>query len=53
MLKGNIKLIALDLDGTLTQHKTKVEERTRHLEALQSYPLVMVVAEHANGCTTS
>ena len=46
MLKGNVKLIALDLDGTLTQHKTKVEERNRQaLEALQkSYPLVMVVA---------
>lgn len=46
MPKQNIKLIALDLDGTLTQHKTKVEESNRQaLEALQrSYRLVMVVA---------
>ncbi len=42
----SIRLIALDLDGTLTQHKTPLEERNRRaLEALQrSYSLVMVVA---------
>ena len=41
-----IKLIAFDLDGTLTQHKTKLEEKNRAvLEKLaKKYSLVMVGA---------
>ena len=41
-----IKLIAFDLDGTLTQHKTKLsEEHKLILEKLQTkYNLVMVGA---------
>ena len=41
-----IKLIAFDLDGTLTQHKTKLsEENRRVLDALgEKYKLVMVGA---------
>ena len=27
----NIKLLAFDLDGTLTQHKTKLEENHREI----------------------
>lgn len=43
------KLIAMDLDGTLTQHKSKLEEKNKKLlEKLQeSYSLVMV---GAGGC---
>lgn len=46
MSTQKIRLIALDLDGTLTQHKTKLEERNRKaLEELRnSFSLVMVVA---------
>lgn len=41
-----IKLIAFDLDGTLTQHKTKLsEEHRKVLEKLQEkYMLVMAGA---------
>ena len=41
-----IKLIAFDLDGTLTQHKTKLDEKNRSvLERLQKkYTLLMVGA---------
>ena len=43
---NNIKLIAFDLDGTLTQHKTKLSPENRQvLEALkEKYILVMVGA---------
>lgn len=42
----NIKMVAFDLDGTLTQHKTKLsEEHRKILEKLQEkYTLVMVGA---------
>jgi len=42
----NIKLVAMDLDGTLTQHKTPLEEKHRErLEALgKKYKLLMVGA---------
>ena len=43
---GRIKLIAMDLDGTLTQHKQPIPPKTREaLEALAArYRLVMVGA---------
>ncbi len=49
MDKSNIKVIAMDLDGTLTQHKQPPEARTRAtLEALsKKYKLLMVGAGQA------
>ena len=46
MKKENIKVIAMDLDGTLTQHKQHMEPRTKQtLEALsKKYKLLMVGA---------
>lgn len=43
---GKIKLLAFDLDGTLTQHKTKLEKSNRELlERLKSiYKLVIIGA---------
>ena len=45
-MNDTIKLIAFDLDGTLTQHKTPLEAENRHvLEQLQThYHLLMVGA---------
>lgn len=42
----SVKLIAFDLDGTLTQHKTKLcDEHTKMLQALsEKYKLLMVGA---------
>ena len=44
-----IKLLAFDLDGTLTQHKTKIDEKNRRLlsELGKRYTLLMV---GAGGC---
>ena len=41
-----IKLLAFDLDGTLTQHKTKLSEEYRDflLKLSEKYPLIMVGA---------
>ena len=41
-----LKVIAFDLDGTLTQHKTPLDDQNRHaLEALsKKYKLLMVGA---------
>lgn len=46
MNKENIKLIAFDLDGTLTQHKTKLDESHRALlkKLGEKYKLLMVGA---------
>ena len=49
MEKDKIKLVAMDLDGTLTQHKSPLESQCRRtLERLaQRYSLLMVCA---GGC---
>ena len=46
MQKNNVKLIAMDLDGTLTQHKSPLSAETRKtLEKLsEKYKLLMVGA---------
>lgn len=46
MNEENIKLIAFDLDGTLTQHKTKLDEKHRALlkKLSERYKLLMVGA---------
>lgn len=41
----SIRLIALDLDGTLTQHKTPSEERNRRAGGLAE----VVLAGHGSG----
>ena len=43
---SKIKLIAFDLDGTLTQHKTKLSEKHRNLleKLSEKYKLLMVGA---------
>jgi len=45
-MSNNIKLIAFDLDGTLTQHKTKLSKEHRDIlyRLSQKYALVMVGA---------
>ncbi len=45
-MENNIKLIAFDLDGTLTQHKTKLDARNRSVldRLAKKYSLVMVGA---------
>ena len=49
MNKERIKLVALDLDGTLTQHRSPLEDKNRELlNALsERYKLLMV---GAGGC---
>lgn len=46
MDKSKVKLVAFDLDGTLTQHKTKLSERHRALlsKLAEKYKLLMVGA---------
>ena len=46
MEKSNVKLIAFDLDGTLTQHKTMLKKDNRELleELKKKYKLVIVGA---------
>ena len=49
MDKSKIKIVAMDLDGTLTQHKEKLgEENRKALDYLsQKYKLIMVGAGKA------
>lgn len=50
MENQNIKLVAMDLDGTLTQHKSPLEPRCRQVmdQLAQRYRLLMVCA---GGCS--
>ena len=45
-MRESLKTIAFDLDGTLTQHKTKLDAQNRHIldELSQHYKLIMVGA---------